>query len=190
MPNGEFSPERNTVRVSASTVAIAVAQQRDAIRTRHRAAGLFLKTFEEPAFETFRRVRPWGRVRFGDEHIAVGQHVEPARMVEPARKCRDCRACCGCRLSLSGPALRRDHVNDWNERCPRGRQDRSGTSARGNRQTRGRATSGRQRRDNGDHHEMMTGHTLMKTCKFSSQKCRGTSFALLIRAHSIVWRQT
>ena len=63
-------------------VAIGVAQQRDAIRTRRRAAGLRLEVLEEGTLDSLRVVRSRRRVRLGHQHVAVRQDVQPPRMTQ------------------------------------------------------------------------------------------------------------
>ena len=111
-------------------VAVGVAQQRDAIRARHRAAGLLLVPLEEPALDALAVLGPRRRVGLGDEHVAVRQHVEPARMIEAARECGDGRAAGGGRRRAVGPADGFDDVDRGKERRLRLRQGRLGADAR------------------------------------------------------------
>ncbi len=67
-----------------AAVAVAVAQQRDAIRARGAGPRLFHHALHDPAANTGRILGFRRRVRLGDQHVAVRQDVQPARMLQPA----------------------------------------------------------------------------------------------------------
>ena len=96
-------------------VAVHIAQQHDAIRARHRAAGPLLELLEEPALDAFRSVvRPRRRVGLGDEHIAIRQHVQPAGMIQSARECDDLCSGCRDRRAARRPPFGGDDFDDGN----------------------------------------------------------------------------
>ena len=118
-------------------VTVGVAQERDAIRARHRAAGLFLVVLEEPALDPLVVVGPLRRVRLGHEYVAVRQDVQPPRVMEVPREGRHRRA-----LGPDGPApvrpsLRLHDVDDGDERRVRCRDPGTRAYTGRHRQARG-----------------------------------------------------
>ena len=75
-------PGHEDVAFLGDAVAVRVTEQRDAVRRGHAGAGLLQQQPHDEALDTAAVAR--GAVRFGDQHVAVGQAVEPARMVEAA----------------------------------------------------------------------------------------------------------
>jgi hypothetical protein len=97
--------DRSTDRVR-DAIAVGVAQQRDAIGARHRAASFLLKAFEEPALHALAVLGPRRCIGLGDEHIAIREHVQPARVIEIAGEGLDPQAFGGCWRLSCRPSLR------------------------------------------------------------------------------------
>ena len=75
--------EEDAARLGNS-VAVGVAQQRDAVGARHAGAGPFLKLLVDESLDARGVVRLGRCVAFGDQHVAVRQHIDGAGMIEPA----------------------------------------------------------------------------------------------------------
>ena len=67
-------------------VAVAVAQQRDAVGARRCGASRLAEQFLRPSSDPLAIVRLRRRIAFRHQHVAVGQHIDRARMIEPGRE--------------------------------------------------------------------------------------------------------
>ena len=81
-------PAGTRARLGA-TVAIAVAQQGDAVGAWHAGAGLLHRGLLHPGLDALAARGPGRCVGLGHQHVAIGQHVQPARVVQAARECID-----------------------------------------------------------------------------------------------------
>jgi hypothetical protein len=98
-----------------NSVAIRVAQQRDAICGRHSRAGLRHHLFHHLGLHALVFFGTLGCITLGHQHVAVRERVQPARMREVTRE-RSHRETLGRgRFHARRPAFRRRDLHDRNE---------------------------------------------------------------------------
>ena len=130
-PEGRIEPGQEWALDLGDPVAVAIAQERDAVGAcRSCATRALLEEAHEPRLETIAFLGPRRRVGLGDEDVAIRQHIEPARMIEILGEGRNLQATSGGGRSSGGPALRRRDVDGRDEGTLRLRELRVGTEAR------------------------------------------------------------
>jgi hypothetical protein len=118
--------EKHASRFS-DAIAVAVAQQGDAVGARGAGAGALLHELDDPALDALPLLGPLRRIGFRDQHVAIGQNIEPARMVEIAREGGHRKPGGRGRFRSGRPALGGRDVDDGNERRFRLGQRRVGS---------------------------------------------------------------
>ena len=122
MPNGEFSPLRNMLRVSATPSPSASRNSVMRLALGTPAPAHFCACLYDKALDALAVVRLRRRVAFGDQHVAVRQHIDRARMIEPGREGVDRHAVGGGRLGAVGPAVDGGDIDGRDPRMFRRRQ--------------------------------------------------------------------
>ena len=75
-------------------IAVCIAQQRDAIGAGYRGASAFHHLAHDPTLDAAAVLATGGRVRFGNEHIAIRQYIDPARVVKISGEAVDRQTVC------------------------------------------------------------------------------------------------
>ncbi|SOZ09699.1 protein of unknown function (plasmid) [Cupriavidus taiwanensis] len=105
-----------------NAVAVAVAQQRDAVGAGRAGAGALHHHLHDPALDALAVVGLGRRIALGHQHVAVGQHIDPARMVQLVGKRRHRHAFRRHRALARGPADGRRDLDGGNRGLVGGRQ--------------------------------------------------------------------
>ena len=85
-------------------IAVEVAQQRDAVGARRAGTGALHDLLHHEALDALARLGPGWCIRFGHQHVPVGQDVQPARMVQARDEGLHLQRACRSGHCTGGPA--------------------------------------------------------------------------------------